>query len=73
MVGAYFISAFGGYFINYLWLLWLLVDILLVAIGAYFISGYCWSYFINGYFLLFYCKSLVVILLLIILLVVIIL
>jgi hypothetical protein len=28
--------------------------ILLMAIGAYFISGYCWSNFINGYWCIFY-------------------
>jgi hypothetical protein len=29
--------------------LWLLLAILFVPIGDYFINGYWWTYFINGY------------------------
>ncbi len=55
-IGGYFIS--GSCWLFYWWLLvpfyrWLLVVILLAAIGGYSIGGY-WCLFINGYRWLFY-------------------
>ncbi len=47
----------GGYFVSGCW--WLLIVIILTAIGEYFIG----DYFINGYWWLFRCKPLVIILL----------
>ncbi len=51
------------YFISGCW--WLLMVIILVAIGEYSIGGYC-GCFINSYWWLFHCKPLVVILLVVI-------
>jgi len=49
----------GGYFVSECW--WLLIVIVLVAIGEYYICGYCWLLMaIGGYWWLFHCKPLVV-------------
>jgi len=47
-IGGYFINGYYGYYINgHWWLLyeWLLVAILLMAIGGYFINGYWWVFY----------------------------